>query len=649
MASRGGCPGAYPYCGRPELVLSARPEAAGQKPDSNLSSQEVVWVYTIPRPGTQNGIPGSNEETLANRYRWLASTRAAGLLLLLSVVAVAQQPELKLPYPDGVSFRCTQGAPGEPGSGTHNNRYTYYDLDLQNLEQRVILAAAPGVAYTKSVADGFGHHVNIDHGAVDPTNPSGPRYFTVYAHLRGFLVKNGERVLQGQPIGMEGNSGTTVGSTGIHVHFGLHRGDPTKPGDREGNVSVLAERIVFVENGQPRALKSTDFALRGYTSNNPLPPSCLGNTEWNFARDSQCWTLDKEHTGSGFAAPDAWILNVATDPQAISPPLSFDATQFAGLEVSMANEEGNTKAEVFFTTDSPPTFDPRNMVSFDLASDRSYRVYAVTLRGHPGWRGRVTALRFDPVLSGTGKAVGIQWIRLVPSTTNCPGCGAPSTEIGTRFATAFNAEGAAVLGQPTGLVTAFVEQSYSPAIRGYYQNFRNNADGRRATIQLVEGAAQAYSVKYGFYEAFDRPSPSRDKRVYNLLVAPIGNESPSMVPSRAGTDYAWQPFLKGSMYFFRARGFADRGFGGTVSYVWEVFATRYEREGGRTGAMGLPLWESVYFATIAGWEVWYQWLEHGFIFRFRNQNSVWTYAYSKPTDILSGVNDWRELGWFQHQ
>jgi murein DD-endopeptidase MepM/ murein hydrolase activator NlpD len=51
----------------------------------------------------------------------------------------------------------------------------------------------------------------IDHGLID-----GRSITTMYAHQSRFLVKEGERVKKGQPIGIIGATGY---ATGPHLHF----------------------------------------------------------------------------------------------------------------------------------------------------------------------------------------------------------------------------------------------------------------------------------------------------------------------------------------------------------------------------------------------------------------------------------------------
>ncbi|MDD3236932.1 MAG: peptidoglycan DD-metalloendopeptidase family protein [Candidatus Gastranaerophilales bacterium] len=69
---------------------------------------------------------------------------------------------------------------------------------------------------------GYGKVVIVDHGRYN-----GVRTTTLYAHLSGFAVNNGDYVSKGQVIAYEGSTGY---STGPHCHFEVRvNGQPTNP------------------------------------------------------------------------------------------------------------------------------------------------------------------------------------------------------------------------------------------------------------------------------------------------------------------------------------------------------------------------------------------------------------------------------------
>jgi murein DD-endopeptidase MepM/ murein hydrolase activator NlpD len=96
----------------------------------------------------------------------------------------------------------------EPPYGGYPHFHTGVDLVAPFGTQ--VLAADDGVvALVGSSSSGYGNYVVIAHsGGLD----------TLYGHLATTLVKVGQTVSQGQPVGLEGSTGN---STGAHVHFEL--------------------------------------------------------------------------------------------------------------------------------------------------------------------------------------------------------------------------------------------------------------------------------------------------------------------------------------------------------------------------------------------------------------------------------------------
>ena len=63
-----------------------------------------------------------------------------------------------------------------------------------------------------------GNYITIDHHN---------GYYTMYCHLAGQLVREGQNVEKGQVIGTMGKTGY---ATGVHVHFAMWRGFPYRGG-----------------------------------------------------------------------------------------------------------------------------------------------------------------------------------------------------------------------------------------------------------------------------------------------------------------------------------------------------------------------------------------------------------------------------------
>ncbi|MHB8611909.1 MAG: murein hydrolase activator EnvC family protein [Candidatus Dormibacteraceae bacterium] len=96
----------------------------------------------------------------------------------------------------------------EPAYGQYPHFHTGIDL-VEPFGSPVYAADDGVVALVGSSSSGYGNYVVIAHsGGLD----------TLYGHLSTAVVKVGQVVAQGQPVGLEGSSGN---STGAHLHFEL--------------------------------------------------------------------------------------------------------------------------------------------------------------------------------------------------------------------------------------------------------------------------------------------------------------------------------------------------------------------------------------------------------------------------------------------
>ena len=75
----------------------------------------------------------------------------------------------------------------------------------------IIRAADDGRVIMTILSTAYGNFTVIDHGVVD-----GKRLTTAYAHQARFLVRQGQAVHKGDPIGIVGSTGY---ATGPHLHF----------------------------------------------------------------------------------------------------------------------------------------------------------------------------------------------------------------------------------------------------------------------------------------------------------------------------------------------------------------------------------------------------------------------------------------------
>jgi murein DD-endopeptidase MepM/ murein hydrolase activator NlpD len=74
-----------------------------------------------------------------------------------------------------------------------------------------VMAADGGVIIISEYSPSYGHYIVISHGN---------GMTTLYAHLSKRLVKEGDKVTQGQKIGLIGSTGN---STGPHLHYEISK------------------------------------------------------------------------------------------------------------------------------------------------------------------------------------------------------------------------------------------------------------------------------------------------------------------------------------------------------------------------------------------------------------------------------------------
>jgi murein DD-endopeptidase MepM/ murein hydrolase activator NlpD len=181
---------------RTELYLLSRQSAQlaqqvtdmlQQQQDAIIAAaMQAVWTQVQLWSQTNNvgQIPSSPGHSTQYRFIW-------------------PEPQAQISQPFGPS-----ALPLEPAYGGYPHFHT--GIDLVEPFASPIYAADDGlVALVGVSSSGYGNYVVIAHsGGLD----------TLYGHLSAALVKVGQPVTQGQPIGLEGSTGN---STGPHLHFEL--------------------------------------------------------------------------------------------------------------------------------------------------------------------------------------------------------------------------------------------------------------------------------------------------------------------------------------------------------------------------------------------------------------------------------------------
>jgi len=106
----------------------------------------------------------------------------------------------------------------DPVLGTGEGEF-HKGVDIGGPDGTPVHAPAAGRVVKAGLGNGYGREVEIDHGN---------GIVTLYAHLQGFNVADGDSVVKGQVIGYVGHSGSRV--TGPNLHYEVHvRGSAVNP------------------------------------------------------------------------------------------------------------------------------------------------------------------------------------------------------------------------------------------------------------------------------------------------------------------------------------------------------------------------------------------------------------------------------------
>jgi peptidase M23-like protein len=271
--------------------------------------------------------------------------------------ALTQKPTVWMPFPSGTEHRCNQG---NNGGTSHYLKSTKYALDFDTpnygAAEPVVAALAGKVKYVKTgcvagdknCGGGFGNHVRLAHGG---------GYFTIYAHLSSVNVATGDLIGRGQLLGHEG---TTGNSTGDHVHFSLHQGDPTVSAMPPSVSYVLRARDASVQGSSFVPMNSGSFVCslgsgHFYASDNACSPryDSLGAAKTITSNTpylgEACWAGDVDYfTFSGKAG--AFSASVTSTAESI-----FDCScailDAQGVELPPGGPEGYVRNDSYGGTE----------------------------------------------------------------------------------------------------------------------------------------------------------------------------------------------------------------------------------------------------------------------------------------------------------
>jgi murein DD-endopeptidase MepM/ murein hydrolase activator NlpD len=112
----------------------------------------------------------------------------------------------------------------------HGRRRFHHGLDLEAGTGQLIMAAGEGIVTWADWNGGHGNQIEIAH-------PGG--WTTRYSHLSQILIRDGDSVRPGDPIGLAGATGR---ATGAHLHFEIWQ-----DGDARDPIEILGEPPIHLD------------------------------------------------------------------------------------------------------------------------------------------------------------------------------------------------------------------------------------------------------------------------------------------------------------------------------------------------------------------------------------------------------------------
>ncbi|HEY1016785.1 MAG TPA: hypothetical protein VGE07_29000 [Herpetosiphonaceae bacterium] len=152
------------------------------------------------------------------------------------------------------------------------------------------------------------------------------------------------------------------------------------------------------------AAGGTDYAV--------LQPAPAALPDWSWEAWSLGWRPNNLR-GESFAG--GWEMEPGDDPHLVSPPLSLEAGDWRGAEVTMSTTIPGQRGQLYWISPGGQA-DERHSIAWELIADGEAHTYRLDLAGNPAWSGPISLLRLDPVAAGASgdKAVVLRRFRLTP-------------------------------------------------------------------------------------------------------------------------------------------------------------------------------------------------------------------------------------------
>ena len=179
-------------------------------------------IYDLNEDGVVNkldrDILKKNYGKKAETIEWVNPNNTTRRLMISSSIKTTSEQSFILPITCNYTITSNYGTRKHPTTGIVKK---HTGIDIAGTHHTEILAVADGKVTFAGVQNGFGNCIEIKHIV------NGETIYSFYAHLSKINVKSGDKVKQGEVIGLEGGdpeSDPNPGnSTGHHLHFEIRK------------------------------------------------------------------------------------------------------------------------------------------------------------------------------------------------------------------------------------------------------------------------------------------------------------------------------------------------------------------------------------------------------------------------------------------
>ena len=184
--------------------------------------KETRAIYDLNEDGVVNkldrNILKKNYGKKAETIEWVNPNIATEKLMRSASIKTTSEQDFIIPITCNYTITSNYGTRTHPTTGIVKK---HTGIDIAGTHHTEILAVADGEVTFAGVQNGFGNCIEIKHIV------NGETIYSFYAHLSKINVKSGDKVKQGEVIGLEGGdpeSDPNPGnSTGHHLHFEIRK------------------------------------------------------------------------------------------------------------------------------------------------------------------------------------------------------------------------------------------------------------------------------------------------------------------------------------------------------------------------------------------------------------------------------------------